>query len=61
MSEDNIMQLLQRAYLAGFDCTREGYNAEYPFYDKERRPTDDAKWVARRDQILAQLAGGHNA
>jgi len=58
MTQDKLMELLRRAYLEGFSRTGEGYNAEYPFYDRELHPTDDAEWVARRDQTLKQIIGG---
>ncbi len=48
-----VQQALEAAYLAGFQATGEGYNAEYPF--EGRNPEDDAAWVRDRDDALHQL------
>jgi hypothetical protein len=48
-----VRQKIEAAYLAGFQATGEGYNAEYPF--EGRNPEDDAAWVRDRDNALRQL------
>jgi len=48
-----VRQKIEAAYLAGFQATGEGYNAEYPF--EGRNPEDDAAWVRDRDNALCQL------
>lgn len=44
--------LMRLAYLAGWNASGEGYNAEYPFGDSDMDPEADAKWIAVRDTAL---------
>jgi hypothetical protein len=48
-----VQQALEAAYLAGFQATGEGYNAEYPF--EGCNPEADAAWVKDRDSAIRQL------
>ena len=50
-----VKQLLEKAYLAGFNATGEGYNGEYPFRDKDQWPDDNADWCQERDENLKEL------
>ena len=55
MTKDEALKLaLEAAYLAGFDASGEGYNAEYPFGDHKKDPEQDAAWVKDRDNALRQ-------
>jgi hypothetical protein len=45
-------RLMRLAYLAGWNASGEGYNAEYPFGDSDMDPEADAKWIAVRDTAL---------
>lgn len=54
-SSNDLKNLLQQAYLAGFNASGEGYNGEYPFRDKDQRPDDDADWCQKRDEELKEL------
>lgn len=49
---------LEAAFLAGFKCSHEGYNGEYPFSDGDNNPADDKAWCNMRDLTLAALKGG---
>lgn len=53
--DDKLKQLLEKAYLAGFNATGEGYNGEYPFRDKDQWPDDNADWCQKRDEELKEL------
>ena len=51
----NVKQLLEKAYLAGFNATGEGYNGEYPYGDRNLNPEEDTEWLERRDEKLREL------
>ena len=55
MTLEELHNLLNKAYLMGFNNTCEGYNGEYPFDDKEINPEDDKGWVERRDANVNEL------
>ena len=55
MTFEELHNLLNKAYLMGFNNTCEGYNGEYPFDDKEINPEDDKGWVERRDESINSL------
>ena len=55
MTFEELHNLLNKAYLMGFNNTCEGYNGEYPFDDKEINPEDDKGWVERRDANVNEL------
>ena len=55
MTLEELHNLLNKAYLMGFNNTCEGYNGEYPFDDKEINPEDDKGWVERRDESINSL------
>tara|TARA_R100001594_G_scaffold103823_1_gene138472 strand:+ start:156 stop:587 length:432 start_codon:yes stop_codon:yes gene_type:complete len=55
MTEEELHNLLNKAYLMGFNNTCEGYNGEYPFSDNEINPEDDKGWVERRDENINSL------
>jgi len=46
-------EMLERAYLAGFAASGEGWNGEYPF--EGENPLDDPYWVALRDAFLDEI------
>ena len=54
MTKEVLKLALEAAYLAGFDASGEGYNAEYPFGDHKKDPEQDAAWVKDRDNALRQ-------
>ena len=47
-----VEQALEASYLAGFNASGEGYNAEYPF--EGANPVDDRHWSARRDEYIRE-------
>ena len=51
----NVKQLLEKAYLTGFNATGEGYNGEYPYGDRNLNPEEDTEWLERRDEKLKEL------
>lgn len=53
----DIQELLRAAYLAGFDASSEGYNAEWPFGDNRENPADDPHWCTKRDLALSDVLG----
>ena len=55
MTLEELHNLLNKAYLMGFNNTCEGYNGEYPFDDKEINPEGDKGWVERRDESINSL------
>jgi hypothetical protein len=56
MIKDETLKLaLQKAYLAGFNASGEGYNGEYPFGDKNQDPEYDTVWCKDRDNKLAAI------
>ena len=59
-SVDKLKQLLEKAYLAGFSASGEGYNGEYPFRDKGLWPDDNADWCQERDEKLKELLEDKN-
>lgn len=55
MNTNEVLKLaLEAAYLAGWNASGEGYNAEYPFGDHARNPEEDAAWVKDRDNAICQ-------
>ena len=54
MSKEAMKLALEAAYLAGFNASGEGYNAEYPFGDHARNPEEDAVWIKDRDNALQE-------
>ena len=55
MNTNEVLKLaLEAAYLAGWNASGEGYNAEYPFGDNARNPEEDAAWVKDRDNSLRE-------
>lgn len=55
ISTERALKLaLEAAYLAGWNASGEGYNAEYPFGDHARNPEEDAVWVKDRDNALQE-------
>lgn len=58
MTEQQIAamrQALEKAYLAGFMASGEGYNGEYPFSDCGTNPPDEAAWLSDRDKAITAL------
>lgn len=52
-------RLMRAAYLAGFQTSSEGYNAEYPFEGENIE--DDKRWCEGRDLALASLREADHA
>ena len=54
---EQMRRALQKAYLAGFMASGEGWNGEYPFNDYAfaGSPEDDAGWIKCRDEDLARV------
>ena len=48
----NFEDALRDAYLAGFNQTGEGYNAEYPFEGGGQ--LDDTDWLRSRDEYVRE-------
>ena len=44
-----VKEMLELAYWCGFMASGEGYNGEFPFYQKGTNPEDDENWCARCD------------
>jgi hypothetical protein len=47
---------MEKAYLAGFRASAEGYNMECPFDQKKVEPQTDANWCVWRDKALKAIA-----
>ena len=47
--------LMKNAYLYGFNASREGYNAEYPFSDNNWKPECQSDWIEKRDNVITQI------
>lgn len=54
MSKEALKQALGAAYLAGFNASGQGWNAEHPFQDYNEHPEKDAGWVQKRDKFVEQ-------
>ncbi len=54
MKKETI-ELMNQAYLAGFNASGEGYNAEYPFQDNEIKPEKDIAWKRNRDRDISLI------
>ena len=52
---DDAKGLIRKAYLAGFNASGEGYNAEWPYQDKGKNPEDDPAWVELRESTVEEL------
>jgi hypothetical protein len=55
MTKDKFQQALEAAYLAGFNASGEGYNGEYPFEYKNRKPQENDAWCKNRDKTLMTI------
>jgi hypothetical protein len=54
MNIEAMKKALEAAYLAGFNASGEGYNAEYPFSDRGEPPAENRGWVKDRDDYVSQ-------
>ena len=54
---NDLKILLQQAYLAGFNATGDGYNAEYPYDQKGQDPEDDTDWCEKRNEAIKSIMG----
>jgi hypothetical protein len=54
-------ELLEAAYLAGFNASGEGYNGEYPFQDHNAHPEQDDGWVKGRDKAITAIKQARSA
>jgi hypothetical protein len=50
-----VKEMLELAYFDGFMASGEGYNAEFPFWQKGTDPEDDAHWLSRRDLFVKTI------
>jgi len=50
-----LVEALEKAYLAGFNDSGEGYNGEYPFQDHGASPEKDSSWLERRDIAIQKI------
>lgn len=50
-----LVKALEKAYLAGFNDSGEGYNGEYPFQDHGASPEKDSSWLERRDIAIHKI------
>lgn len=57
---EQLKNLLNAAYLAGFNASAEGYNGEYPFQDHGTSPENDAGWRLGRNCKIEELMSGEN-
>jgi hypothetical protein len=48
-------ELLEAAYLAGFNASGEGYNGEFPFDDRDQKPQHDPAWCKDRDNAITAI------
>ena len=54
IDRDKLEQMLESAYWAGFNESGEGYNAEYPFGDRNQNPIEDNVWKKYRDIYIKE-------
>jgi hypothetical protein len=54
-------ELLEAAYLAGFNASGEGYNGEFPFDDRDQKPQHDPAWCKDRDNALTAIKQARSA
>jgi hypothetical protein len=52
------VELLNKAYLAGFNASGEGYNGEYPFQDKGLSQENDSNWIEKRNAVIDEFMKG---
>ena len=57
----NKDELLEAAYLAGFNASGEGYNGEFPFDDRDQKPQHDPAWCKDRDNAIAAIKQARSA
>jgi hypothetical protein len=55
MNNDALKLALEAAYLAGFNASAEGYNAEYPFEHNNDSPDDKPSWCVDRDNAVKEI------
>jgi hypothetical protein len=48
----DVVALVQRAYLAGFNASTQWWNGEFPFAEDKTCPTTDPDWISERDTAL---------
>ena len=54
-------ELLEAAYLAGFNASGEGYNGEFPFDDRDQKPQHDPAWCKDRDNAITAIKQARSA
>jgi len=54
-------ELLEAAYLAGFNASGEGYNGEFPFDDRDQKPQHDFAWCKDRDNAITAIKQARSA
>lgn len=55
ISKRRLRQLLNRAFLEGFNESGEGFNGEYPFRDKGTSPEDDDEFMEPRNKAVNKM------
>jgi hypothetical protein len=55
MNKEQIIELVERAYRLGFGASGQGYNAEYPYSDKSKKPEHDKEWLDGRNLDLEEI------
>ena len=53
--DEALKQALEKAYLAGFNISGEGYNGEYPFSDHGAHPEQDSGWLVARKEAIYKI------
>ena len=56
MMADAILKLMEAAYLAGFNASGEGYNAELRDEGMDRPVDQDEYWCVQRAKALTAIA-----
>ena len=54
-------ELLEAAYLAGFNASGEGYNGEFPFDDRDQKPQHDPAWCKDKDNAITAIKQARSA
>lgn len=55
-SANDVREMLQQAYAAGFMASGEGYNGEYPYGDQEQYECNEV-WAEGRDTEIRAIMG----
>ena len=58
MDDETLGKLLAAVWVAGFEASGEGWNAEYPFAQHGRKIADDPDLQRIRDEDIIRLIAG---